>query len=73
MFRYETPPSIKKEIDKLEGESPQATLSRLKEQWREIDDRDGPDNLSPDENAKRARLAEQIKELEESLHLKKAA
>ncbi len=69
-------PSIGKEMERLEGENPRVILSRLKEERREIDDRDGPDKLSPDERVRFIQLTEQIEELEDRLrpqHFKKAA
>jgi hypothetical protein len=65
--------SIGEELKNLEGENPWVTLSRLREQKRELDYRDGPDALSPDERVLFAQLTEQIDQLEERLHYKKAA
>ena len=66
-------PSIGEEIKHLQGENPWVTLSRLKEQKRELGYRDGPDALSPDERVLLVQLTEQIDQLEEGLHYKKAA
>ena len=66
-------PSIRKEIEKLEGENPFAVLSALKEKRRELDYRDGPDNPSPDDRARLAQLTEQIDQLEKRLYHDKAA
>ena len=73
MFEHKKPLSIGEEIKHLEGESPWTTLSRLKEQKKEIEYRDGPDALSPDERFLLVQLNGQIDQLEENLSDKKAA
>ena len=65
--------SIGEELKNLEGENPAVTLSRLREQKREIENRDGPDALSPDERVLLIKLTEQIDRIEESLSYKKSA
>jgi hypothetical protein len=72
MFEHKSR-SIGEEIKHLEGESPWTTLSRLREQKSELEYRDGPDKLSPDERASLIQLNRQIEQLEEKLDYKKAA
>ncbi len=74
MPHYEMP-SIKKELEKLEGEDPQVTLSRLKEEKRTLEESAEVDAWPPKERVRAAELTKQIEELEEKLRYpyKKAA
>ncbi len=71
MFEHKTS-SIGEELKKLDEENPHVILSRLREEKRELDGRDGPDALSPDERVRFIQLTEQIEKIEEKLY-KKAA
>jgi hypothetical protein len=65
--------SIGEEMKKLEGDSPWAELSSLKEQLREVEARAEPNAWPPEERVMAAELQKKIATLEASLHQKKAA
>jgi len=72
MPKYEMP-SIKKEIENLEGENPAVRLSVLEEELVEVDRQGKLNAWPPDERVRRAELKKEIAELEKVVEYKKAA
>ena len=66
-------PSIRNEMRKLEGETPWERLSSIREQLRDLIDRIGPDASTPDDEADRIKLEEEIAAIEADLEERKAA
>jgi hypothetical protein len=73
MFNYEPPISIDRAMKESEPEDPMITLSRLKEQLRDVEDRIGTDHPTPDDNADIKLIEEKIAKLKEIVNYKKAA